>query len=209
MSQHEEANYKDVKGTWTKSEFDGLRLKPQEAFFSRNNGIREGFLTILEDYPFSESSALEIGCLYDPLFLFDRKPTINRLHLSDVMYATASPFPSTSSAGISITQDSKGMPELVELFDRLNLGNAILVLENVMNYLDKDDILSILRKTGRSSIQTIVVGNDFDLKIDTVHFNRFGSKVEFLEEVTQLGFQLKRIKSWETSFVAVLSRNID
>jgi hypothetical protein len=104
-----------------------------------------------------------------------------------------------------VSQDSEGMPNLLSLLSELNLGPTIVVLENVINYISAEDVLALLQSNGLYTPVSLVLGNNFNAAMDSVHSKRFKNSEELVRRLSRIGFMSNKPSKWENSITGVFN----
>lgn len=151
----------------------GKELKPEELVaYTQNGPVRQLLTDCIHAHTMDiPSYVIEVGSLLHPFCQHMTEIGIgfSEALLIDPIYQVYSPLPVKGIRNISYA--SNGIPQDIPVIQTWSYAkpSTILILENVMNYISRDDITRLCTV---ESLHTIIVGNNSQGRFREMHPNR-------------------------------------
>lgn len=179
-----EEEYPMIKYLWQNLFVENVSGMPLE--FDAVNS-KETLLPHVYELPIVPPSILELGAFYNPWSrTIAQRRDCRRIHLSDSAYETRGK-PDPAKLGLAsdvVSSDIHGLPGLLSLLPELNLGNVMIILPNVVNYVDGGDLIQLFIAIEDVYLpQIIVVGNNFNAILGFGHTSRIKSPTILRDEI--------------------------
>lgn len=161
----------------------GSLTREEMTAYSRNGPIRRILMdsVIGKEYP---PDAVEVGAMFAPLSL--EISDFNRILLLDPVYKSI-PFDDNFSLDNITVVPGDIKSELSKISSWLT-GSAVLILENIINYLDLDIVYDLLDIRNFSKV---IVGNNSTASFGDKHSHRLKSPAEINGALKKCGFVLE------------------